>query len=236
MASISFSRGRRRRRPSCFGASFRNWFRRDYPYVPARFDWWRPHEVKLSHDAQTERPDPQAEFAADVQAGLLRKGQKQLPPKYFYDAVGSALFEAITAFPEYGLTRADERVLSQNAGAIAERSRALPAWSSNWEADRAERPERCWPPCAARDCATAPSMSPRTALAQCTRELDALANVLPVESGFLEGLAESLRWRRPGERALRPVPWQHDRQLPRRPRPLSSCTACGHSYSGAMRS
>ena len=41
-----------------------------------------------------DRHAPSSTFAADVEAGLLREGQKELPPKYFYDAVGSALFEA----------------------------------------------------------------------------------------------------------------------------------------------
>ena len=56
-------------------------------------------------------------FASDVRAGLL-KPQKELSSKYFYDALGSALFEAICLLPEYGLTRADERVLSRHANEI----------------------------------------------------------------------------------------------------------------------
>src|SRR5512144_912917 len=55
------------------------------------------------------------EFAADVRAGLDRNGQKELPSKYLYDDVGSALFEVICALPEYGLTRADERLLRRHA-------------------------------------------------------------------------------------------------------------------------
>src|SRR5579884_1048149 len=55
------------------------------------------------------------EFAADVRRGLGGDGQKQLPPKYFYDDLGSALFDAITLVPEYGLTRADERILQSCA-------------------------------------------------------------------------------------------------------------------------
>src|SRR5579864_8921898 len=46
-----------------------------------------------------------AMFARAVRAGLGKLGQKELPCEYFYDAVGSALFEAITLLPEYGLTR-----------------------------------------------------------------------------------------------------------------------------------
>src|SRR5229473_7501662 len=61
------------------------------------------------------------EFAAEVRAGLLRNGQKELPSKYLYDEVGSALFEVISALPEYGLTRADERLLRRHAGEIVGR-------------------------------------------------------------------------------------------------------------------
>src|SRR6266571_8464101 len=59
--------------------------------------------------------DPVYEFATEVRAGLLRPGQKELPSKYLYDEVGSALFEVISVLPEYGLTRADERLLGRHA-------------------------------------------------------------------------------------------------------------------------
>jgi dimethylhistidine N-methyltransferase len=62
-----------------------------------------------------------AEFAVDVRAGLTLPGQKELPSKYLYDEVGTALFEAITLLPEYGLTRADERILRRHANAIRAR-------------------------------------------------------------------------------------------------------------------
>ena len=55
------------------------------------------------------------EFAADVRAGLTKSGQKELPSKYLYDDVGSSLFEVISRLPEYGLTRADERLLRRRA-------------------------------------------------------------------------------------------------------------------------
>src|SRR5689334_20761035 len=60
----------------------------------------------------------EADFAAEVRAGLSRPGQKELPSKYLYDAVGSALFEAISVLPEYGLTRADERLVRRHAGEV----------------------------------------------------------------------------------------------------------------------
>jgi dimethylhistidine N-methyltransferase len=58
-------------------------------------------------------------FAADVRAGLTGAGGKSLPPKYFYDALGSALFEAITQLPEYGLWRAERLLLDEHAAEIA---------------------------------------------------------------------------------------------------------------------
>src|ERR1700736_1163878 len=62
-----------------------------------------------------------SEFAAEVRAGLLKSGQRELPSKYLYDEVGSALFEAICVLPEYGLTRADARLLEKYAGEIVGR-------------------------------------------------------------------------------------------------------------------
>ncbi len=60
-----------------------------------------------------------SQFASDVADGLSVPGQKWLSSRYFYDDLGSALFEAITLLPEYGLTRADERLLRSYSGEIA---------------------------------------------------------------------------------------------------------------------
>jgi L-histidine Nalpha-methyltransferase len=57
-------------------------------------------------------------FAADVIAGL-RAEPKSVPPKYFYDLAGSALFERITQLPEYYPTRCEIGILQDNAPAIA---------------------------------------------------------------------------------------------------------------------
>src|SRR5256714_755217 len=59
-----------------------------------------------------------SEFAVAVREGLLKPGQRELPSKYLYDEVGSALFETICLLPEYGLTRADTRLLRKYAGEI----------------------------------------------------------------------------------------------------------------------
>ena len=55
---------------------------------------------------------------ADVRAGLTAT-PKTLPPKYFYDAQGSKLFDEITRLPEYYLTRAETSILEQRAPVIA---------------------------------------------------------------------------------------------------------------------
>ncbi len=62
-----------------------------------------------------------SDFAADVRASLTKPGQRELPSKYLYDEVGSALFETICVLPEYGLTRADARLLQKHAGEIVRR-------------------------------------------------------------------------------------------------------------------
>jgi L-histidine Nalpha-methyltransferase len=62
-----------------------------------------------------------SEFAADVRESLTKPGQRELPSKYLYDEVGSALFETICVLPEYGLTRADTRLLQKYAEEIVRR-------------------------------------------------------------------------------------------------------------------
>src|SRR5579884_4456791 len=58
------------------------------------------------------QPREQASFADDVRAGLS-SASKHLPSKYFYDELGSALFDAITVLPEYYLTRAETEILRE---------------------------------------------------------------------------------------------------------------------------
>src|SRR5947209_16956458 len=60
-------------------------------------------------------------FARDVRESLTKAGQRALPSKYLYYEVGSALFDTICVLPEYGLTRADARLLEKYAGEIVRR-------------------------------------------------------------------------------------------------------------------
>ncbi len=62
-------------------------------------------------------------LAADVRDGLSQ-ALKELPPKYFYDARGSQLFESITRLPEYYPTRCERWILNRRAPEIATRSGA----------------------------------------------------------------------------------------------------------------
>ena len=59
----------------------------------------------------------------DVFVGLQQQ-PKSLPPKWFYDSVGSDLFDQITRLPEYYPTRAEAQILAAHAGEIAEVSGA----------------------------------------------------------------------------------------------------------------
>ena len=86
------------------------------------------------------RPRPD-DIAADAVAGLSRT-PKRLPSKYFYDAEGSRLFEAITRQPEYYLTRTELALLEARMDTIAQRSARACTWSSSAAAAGA-RPNCC---------------------------------------------------------------------------------------------
>src|SRR6201995_5845684 len=62
-------------------------------------------------------------LADDVLDGLTRPF-KEIPPKHFYDARGSELFEQICDLPEYYPTRTERAILERYAPAIAERTGA----------------------------------------------------------------------------------------------------------------
>jgi L-histidine N-alpha-methyltransferase len=66
-------------------------------------------------------PDRRATMARDVRAGLTN-APRTIPPKYFYDAEGSRLFDAICALPEYYLTRAEHALLAEHAADVVARA------------------------------------------------------------------------------------------------------------------
>jgi L-histidine N-alpha-methyltransferase len=61
--------------------------------------------------------EPRAGLAEDVRRGLSKQPKRFLP-KYFYDQLGSQLFEAICLLPEYYLTRAENEILDRYADEI----------------------------------------------------------------------------------------------------------------------
>ena len=70
--------------------------------------------------SRTVQTDAVREFAVAVGDSLRKVGQRELPSMYLYDELGTALFDAITLLPEYGLTRAEERLLRRHAGEMLE--------------------------------------------------------------------------------------------------------------------
>ena len=76
-------------------------------------------ESALIVDVHLSDRDLRAALEDDVRAGL-RAPEKSIPPLWFYDEVGSGLFEEITHLDEYYPTRAERRLLTVFAPAIAE--------------------------------------------------------------------------------------------------------------------
>src|SRR5262249_4668581 len=60
------------------------------------------------------------QFAADVQYYLMQN-PRQLPSRYLYDGLGSALFEAICRLPWYRITRAEQRLLARHGAEVFRR-------------------------------------------------------------------------------------------------------------------
>src|ERR1700744_4066255 len=69
--------------------------------------------------AEAHLPDEQTTAFARDAIGDLSQRPKRLSPKYFYDATGSELFEAITKLPEYYPTRTELSILRDHARDIA---------------------------------------------------------------------------------------------------------------------
>jgi L-histidine Nalpha-methyltransferase len=145
-----------------------------------------------------------SEFAACIRECLTKSVQRELPSKYLYDEVGSALFEAISVLPEYGLTRADARLLQKHAHAIVDR---LPSplhvaelgsgsgKKTRWILEAlSERQETFYFPI---------EISP-TALAACEKELGQidLVSIVGYEQTYLEGLRKVAQRRADGEHLL----------------------------------
>ena len=140
-------------------------------------------------------------FAEDVRNGLGRSGQKELPSKYLYDDVGSALFEAITKLPEYGLTRAEERILKRHSEEIADHL-AAHGMVVELGSGSGKKTRQILEALAHHKSMTyCPIEISSAALVSCERELDDLAHVsiLGFESEYLDGLGRAVARRKPGD-------------------------------------
>src|SRR3954452_19662619 len=128
------------------------------------------------------------DFALDVRAGLTQSDQKELPSKYLYDDIGSGLFEVISHLPEYGLTRADDRLLRRHSEEIVSRI-AGPAvvaelgsgsgTKTRWLLEALSRRQRTFYP---------PIEISRAALVRCQQELRDLdsVSILGFEREYLD--------------------------------------------------
>jgi dimethylhistidine N-methyltransferase len=142
-------------------------------------------------------------FAEDVCAGLKRP-QKELPSKYLYDAVGSRLFDVITVLPEYGVFRAEDRILERRALDIAA---LVPGGVAIAELGSGSgmKTRRVLSALAGKhEIRYFPIEISATALAACERELKDIASVavVGIEREYLDGLLEVAARRRANERLL----------------------------------
>ena len=144
------------------------------------------------------------EFKDDVRRGLTKQGQKELYSKYLYDEVGSALFDAITVLPEYGLTRADSRLLRRHARDLASKLKrpclvvelgSGSGTKTRWilsELATKEPVHYC------------PVDISESALHRCWRDLSQIDSVtiVPIAQSYLDGLQEAVRLRPRGAAIL----------------------------------
>ncbi len=143
-------------------------------------------------------------FAADVRNGLTKPGQKELPSKYLYDEVGSKLFEVISLLPEYGLTRADQRLLQRSAREIVDRLPGDTVVAELGSGNGMKTRSILEAFCRRRHTSYFPIEISPSALAICRRDLADLDSISIVgfEREYLDGLLEVAARRRADQRVL----------------------------------
>ncbi|MGO9590471.1 MAG: L-histidine N(alpha)-methyltransferase [Candidatus Acidiferrales bacterium] len=145
-----------------------------------------------------------AEFSSDVVVGLSQPGQKELPSKYLYDEVGSALFDVICVLPEYGLSRAGMRLLERNAADIVERVPG-PVVVAELGSGSGQKTRWLLEALARRQRVNYyPIDISSSALFRCQLELSHidLVSIVGFERAYLDGLREVAMRHREGERLL----------------------------------
>lgn len=138
-------------------------------------------------------------FGADVVQGLTN-GQKKLAPKYFYDDLGSKLFEAITLLPEYPLSRADSRVLARCAAQVA-RELGSPCIVAELGSGSGRKTSHILSAIQAPGLRYYPIDVSIEALNSCRNELNTFASINPIHADYFDGLAQ-LSHLRPREARL----------------------------------
>jgi dimethylhistidine N-methyltransferase len=144
------------------------------------------------------------EFASAVAGSLSKPEQRELPSMYLYDELGTALFEAITLLPEYGLTRAEERLLRRHS---ADMLTHLPPPVAVVELGSGSGRKTRWilEALAEREpIAYFPIDISATALVKCHQELGNLnaISMVGLETSYLEGLADVAARRHSGQTLL----------------------------------
>jgi L-histidine Nalpha-methyltransferase len=149
-------------------------------------------------------PNTNYEFAADVRTGLTKPVQKELPSKYLYDDVGSALFEVICHLPEYGLTRADERLLQRHSYDIVDRLARPIAVAELGSGSGRKTRQILEALCRRQLTRYYPIEISRAALRMCERELSDIdcISILGFEREYLDGLLEVAAQRSAGQHLL----------------------------------
>src|ERR1700726_1388614 len=144
------------------------------------------------------------ELIADVRHGLTMPGQKELPSKFLYDDVGSALFEVISVLPQYGLTRADERLLRRHADEIANQVPGPVAVAGLGSGSGKKTRWLLKAFCRRQHISYFPIEISPTALAMCERELGDIESmsIVGFEREYLDGLVEVAARRREGQNLL----------------------------------
>lgn len=144
----------------------------------------------------------QEQFALDVSSGLNRTHQRELPSQYLYDALGSALFDAITYLPEYGLTRADQRLLHRLSPALAEWLPPGAAVAELGSGSGTKTRSVLAAMARTQPVSYQPIDVSVTALARCAAELADVAEVRPLCLPYLDGLRAAVRALHPQEALL----------------------------------
>jgi dimethylhistidine N-methyltransferase len=140
-------------------------------------------------------------FAGDIRRGLSGSGQKSIPSTYLYDAIGSALFDAITLLPEYGLTRADDALLRNHAPEIASRCGGN-VFVVELGSGSGSKTRVLLEALGSASTPYYPIDVSRSALDRCLSDLEHFAQVRPIEASYLDGLKRVLDEREPGTRML----------------------------------